>query len=95
MNKPFAIYKTAKGFDFYTDFSKKIILNNKNINKFLNIKFKKKKNYKKTDLLIGFFGYELLNSLIGVKLPKQKNINFPQGIFYKPETKTILKNNLV
>ena len=64
LNKPFAIYKTAKGFDFYTDFSKKIILNNKNINKFLNIKFKKKKNYKKTDLLIGFFGYELLNSLI-------------------------------
>ena len=94
-NKPFAIYKTAKGFDFYTDFSKKIILNNKNINKFLNIKFKKKKNYKKTDLLIGFFGYELLNTLIGVKLPKQKNINFPKGIFYKPETKTILKNNLV
>jgi len=95
LNKPFAIYKTAKGFDFYTDFSKKIILNNKNINKFLNIKFKKKKNYKKTDLLIGFFGYELLNSLIGIKLPKQKNINFPKGIFYKPETKTILKNNLV
>ena len=95
LNKPFAIYKTAKGFDFYTDFSKKIILNNKNINKFLNIKFKKKKNYKKTDLLIGFFGYELLNSLIGVKVPKQKNINFPKGIFYKPETKTILKNNLV
>ena len=94
-NKPFVIYKTAKGFDFYTDFSKKIILNNKNINKFLNIKFKKKKNYKKTDLLIGFFGYELLNSLIGVKVPKQKNINFPKGIFYKPETKTILKNNLV
>ena len=31
LNKPFAIYKTAKGFDFYTDFSKKIILNNKNI----------------------------------------------------------------
>ena len=94
-NKPFVIYKTAKGFDFYTNFSKKIILNNKNINKFLNIKFKKKKNYKKTDLLIGFFGYELLNSLIGVKVPKQKNINFPKGIFYKPETKTILKNNLV
>ena len=95
LNKPFAIYKTAKGFDFYTDFSKKIILNNKNINKFLNIKFKKKKKYKKTDLLIGFFGYELLNSLIGVKLPKQKNNNFPQGIFYKPETKTILKKDLL
>ena len=94
-NKSFAIYKTTKGFDFYTDFSKKIILNNKNINKFLNIKFKKKKNYKKTDLLIGFFGYEILNNLIGVKVPKQKNINFPQGIFYKPETKTILKKDLL
>ena len=94
-NKSFAIYKTTKGFDFYTDFSKKIILNNKNINKFLNIKFKKKKNYKKTDLLIGFFGYEILNNLIGVKVPKQKNINFPKGIFYKPETKTILKKDLL
>ena len=94
-NKSFAIYKTTKGFDFYTDFSKKIILNNKNINKFLNTKFKKKKNYKKTDLLIGFFGYEILNNLIGVKVPKQKNINFPQGIFYKPETKTILKKDLL
>ena len=94
-NKSFVIYKTTKGFDFYTDFSKKIILNNKNINKFLNIKFKKKKNYKKTDLLIGFFGYEILNNLIGVKVPKQKNINFPQGIFYKPETKTILKKDLL
>ena len=94
-NKSFAIYKTTKGFDFYTDFSKKIILNNKNINKFLNIKFKKKKNYKKTDLLIGFFGYEILNNLIGDKVPKQKNINFPQGIFYKPETKTILKKDLL
>jgi para-aminobenzoate synthetase component 1 len=30
-NKPFIIYKTIKGFDLYTDFSKKIILNNKNI----------------------------------------------------------------
>ena len=29
--KPFIIYKSDKGFDLYTDFSKKIILNNKNI----------------------------------------------------------------
>ena len=56
-NKPFIIYKTIKGFDLYTDFSKKIILNNKNIEKFLNKKFNVKKNYKNTDLLIGFFGY--------------------------------------
>ena len=30
---------------------------------------------KNTDLFIGFFGYELLNSLIKVKIPKQKNEN--------------------
>ena len=93
-NKPFIIYKTIKGFDLYTDFSKKIILNNRNIKKFLDKKFKNQKNYKNTDLFIGFFGYELLNNLIGVKLPKQKSINFPKGIFYKPETKKALLEDL-
>ena len=94
-NKSFVIYKKTKGFDLYTDFSKKIILNNKNIKEFLSTKFKLKKNYKNTDLLIGFFGYELLNNLIGIKLPKQKSINFPKGIFYKPESKISLKEDLV
>ena len=83
-NKPFIIYKTNKGFDLFTDFSKKIILNNQNIKKFLNRKYSSKKKFKSTDLMVGFFGYELLNNLIGVKLPKQKSINFPKGIFYKP-----------
>ena len=92
--KSYAIYKSIKGFDLYTDFSKKIILNNQNIYSFLN---KNKFNYKKksTDLFIGFFGYELLNNLIGIKIPKQKNINFPKGIFYKPEKKITFSNNLV
>ena len=94
-NKPFVIYKKKKGFDLYTDFSKKIILNNRNIKDFLDTKFKLKKNYKNTDLLIGFFGYELLNNLIGIKLPKQKSINFPKGIFYKPESKISLKEDLI
>ena len=94
-NKPFIIYKTRKGFDFYTDFSKKIILNSKNINSFLNKKTKQNNKLKNTDLMIGFFGYELLNNLIGIKLPKQKNINFPKGIFYKPETKVTLNENLL
>ena len=94
-NKPFIIYKKTKGFDLFTDFSKRIILSNKNIKEFLDKKFKLKKNYKNTDLLIGFFGYELLNNLIGIKLPKQKSINFPKGIFYKPETKVSLKEKLV
>jgi len=92
--KAYIIYKSKEGFDLYTDFSKKIILNNKNISSFL----KKKKNIKKikqTDLYIGFFGYELLNNLIGVKIPKQKNIKFPKGIFYKPEKKIKLSNNII
>ena len=90
---PYIIYKSNKGFDLYTNFSKKIILNKKNIHRFLN---KKKISHKSknTDLFIGFFGYELLNNLIGVKIPKQKNINFPQGIFYKPEKKLSFNNNL-
>ena len=93
-NKSFILYKSKKGFDLFSDFSKKIILNNKNINKFLKKKLKTRKKLKNTDLFIGFFGYEILNNLIGVKLPKQKSINFPKGIFYKPETKVSLKDNL-
>jgi len=90
--KPYIIYKSKKGFDLYTNFSRKIILNNKNVNSFLNKKNKSK--YKNTDLFIGFFGYELLNNLIDVKIPKQKNINFPKGIFYKPEKKVSFINNI-
>ena len=90
--KPYIIYKSKKGFNLYTNFSKKIILNNQNIKSFLTKKNKKKS--KDTDLFIGFFGYELLNNLIDVKIPKQKNLNFPKGIFYKPEKKIKLSNKL-
>ncbi len=90
--KPYIIYKSQNGFDLYTDFSKKIILNNKNIKSFLTKKNKKQST--NTDLFIGFFGYELLNNLIDVKVPKQKNLNFPKGIFYKPEKKIKLSNKL-
>ena len=90
--KPYIIYKSKKGFNLYTNFSKKIILDNKNIERFLGKKHKIKK--KNTDLLIGFFGYELLNNLINIKIPKQKNVNFPKGIFYKPEKIINLSNNL-
>jgi len=93
--KPFIIYKTIRGFDLFTDFSKKIILNNQNIINFLKQNHNSKKKYKSTDLHIGFFGYELLNNLIGIKLPRQKSINFPKGIFYKPETKINLKEDLI
>ncbi len=92
--KSYIIYKSSKGFDLYTDFSRKIVLNNRNIFRFLNQKMSTK-GFKETDLFIGFFGYELLNSLIGVKIPQQRDINFPKGIFYKPETKISLNNNLI
>ena len=86
-NKPFIIYKSGKGFDLYKDFSQKIILTNQNIEKFINKSIKLKSKNKETDLFIGFFGYEILNNLIGVKIKKQKVLKFPKGIFYKPETK--------
>ena len=91
--KPYIIYKSKKGFDLYTDFSKKIILNNQNVVSFLNKKNRSKK--RDTDLFIGFFGFELLNNLINIKVPKQKNDNFYKGIFYKPEKKINLSNNLI
>jgi len=90
--KPYIIYKSQNGFDLYTNFSKKIILNQQNVYQFLNQK--KKKFLKQTDLFVGFFGYELLNNLIGIKLRNQKKINFPKGIFYKPEKKISLSKNL-
>jgi len=89
---PYIIYKSKSGFDLYTDFSKKIILNNKNVINFINKKYKN--NKKSTDLFIGFFGYELLNNLINIKIPIQKNINFPKGIFYKPEKRIKINNKL-
>ena len=78
--KPYVIYKSINGFNLYTDFSKKITLNNKNVSGFLNMKRISKKT-QDTDLFIGYFEYELLNNLIGIKVPKQKSMNFPKGIF--------------
>ena len=92
--KPFIIYKSDKGFDLYKDFSKKIILTNKNIKNFINKINTNKLTNKDTDLFLGFFGYEILNNLIGIKLKNQKNLKFPKGIFYKPETKIKLSNKL-
>ena len=84
-DKPLIIYKMKDGYDLYTDFSKKIILTKKNINRFFKI-FNNKKYKKETDLLIGFFGYEILCNLLNLKIKNQKKINFYKGVFYKPET---------
>ena len=84
-DKPMIIYKVSGGYNIYTDFSKKIILTNKNINNFLN-NFNKSKKKSETDMFIGFFGYEILCNLLGLKIKKQKKLNFYKGMFYKPET---------
>jgi para-aminobenzoate synthetase component I len=94
LDKPYIIYRSKKGFTLYADFSKKIILTKKNIKSFLKKTDQKQKNLKKTDLYVGFFGYEILNDLIKVKIPKQKETNFPKGIFYKPEKIINLNENL-
>ncbi len=84
-NKALIIYKVKDGYNIYTDFSKKIVLNKNNINSFFKI-FQNKKYKKETDLYIGFFGYEILCNLLNLKIKKQKKLNFYKGIFYKPET---------
>ena len=37
----------------------------------------------------------IIKFIIDIKLPKQKSINFPRGIFYKPESKISLKEDLI
>ena len=84
-DKPVIIYKVNGGYNLYTDFSKKIILTNNNINNFFSL-FSKKKIHKETDLYIGFFGYEILCNLLNIKIKNQKKLMFYKGVFYKPET---------
>lgn len=84
-DKPLIIYKVKDGYNLYTDFSKKIVLTNHNIDKFFNI-FSNKKIKKETDLYIGFFGHEILCNLLKIKIKNKKKLNFYKGIFYKPET---------
>ena len=84
-DKPLIIYKVNNGYNIFTDFSKKIILNKNNLDNFFN-NFKNKLYKKETDLLIGFFGYEILCNLLNINIKKQKKLNFYKGIFYKPET---------
>tara|TARA_B100001741_G_C16547409_1_gene597525 strand:+ start:1004 stop:2218 length:1215 start_codon:yes stop_codon:yes gene_type:complete len=92
-NKPIIIYKVLDGYNIYTDFSKKIILTKKNVNKFFNL-ISKKKYSKETDMFIGFFGYEILCNLLNINPKGQKKKNFYKGIFYKPETIIKIRNDI-
>ncbi len=87
-DKPLIIYKTDKGYDIYTDFSRRIIINKKNLKYFLNIQSKSKKSkIEEFNCYVGFFGYKLLCENIGIKFPKQRSKNFHSGVFYRPQTK--------
>ena len=92
-DKSLIIYKVKHGYNLYTDFSKKIILTNNNINSFFK-SFSKKKFKKDTDLYIGFFGYEILCNLLNIKIKNQKKLNFYKGVFYKPETIIKIRQNI-
>ncbi len=92
-DKPMIIYKFGNKYKIFTDFSKKIILNNSNIKKFLS-SFSNKKYKKEQDLFIGFFGYEILCNLLNINLKNQKKTNFYKGIFYKPETVITLSDKI-
>jgi len=92
-DKPLIIYKVKDGYNLYTDFSKKIVLTNHNIDKFFNI-FSNKKIKKETDLYIGFFGHEILCNLLKIKIKNKNKLNFYKGIFYKPETLIKIKKDI-
>ena len=51
-NKPIIIYKVLDGYNIYTDFSKKIILTKKNVNKFFNLISKKNIQKRQICLLV-------------------------------------------
>ena len=84
-DKPMVIYKYKDGYKIFTDFSKRIVLNNSNIENFLN-NITKKKFKREQDLYIGFFGYEILCNLLNIRINNQKKNGFYKGLFYKPET---------
>ena len=95
-DKPLIIYKTDKGYDIYTDFSKRIIINKKNLKYFLNTQSKSKKSkIEELNCYVGFFGYKLLCENIGIKFPKQRSKNFHRGVFYKPQTKISIGKKII
>ena len=89
-DKPMIIYKFGNKYKIFTDFSKKIILNNSNIKSFLS-SFSNKKYKKEQDLFIGFFGYEILRNLLNISLKNRKKTNFYKA--RKPQCNNFKKKN--
>jgi len=95
-DKPLIIYKAARGYYIFTDFSDKVIVNKSNINYFVKkaLKLKKVQN-QFFDGYIGFFGYETCCSLIGINIPRKNNHIFTKSIFYKPRTVIKINKNIL
>ena len=84
-----------KGFDVYTDFSDKVVIQKSNLKNFIKKTTLSRKKYNKFfNGYIGFFGYELCCELIGVKIPNQQSNNFYKSIFYKPQTVIKIRKNI-
>ncbi len=84
-----------KGFDVYTDFSDKVVIQKSNLKNFIKKTILSRKKYNKFfNGYIGFFSYELCCELIGVKIPNQQSNNFYKSIFYKPQTVIKIRRNI-
>jgi len=84
-----------KGFDVYTDFSDKVLIQKSNLKNFIKKTILSRKKYNKFfNGYIGFFSYELCCELIGVKIPNQQSNNFYKSIFYKPQTVIKIRRNI-
>ena len=84
-----------KGFDVYTDFSDKVVIQKSNLKNFIKKTILSRKKYNKFfNGYIGFFSYELCCELIGVKIPNQESNNFYKSIFYKPQTVIKIRRNI-
>jgi len=82
-DKPLIIYKVKDGYNLYTDFSKKIVLTNHNIDKFFNI-FSNKKIKKETDLILVFLVMKSYATYLKSKLKIKKNLIFIREFFINP-----------
>jgi anthranilate/para-aminobenzoate synthase component I len=84
-----------KGFDVYTDFSDKVVIQKSNLKNFIKKTTLSRKKYNKFfNGYIGFLSYELCCELIGVKIPNQQSNNFYKSIFYKPQTVIKIRRNI-
>ena len=79
-DKPLIIYKVKDGYNLYTDFSKKIVLTNHNIDKFL-IFFLIKKLKKKQIFILAFLVMKFYAIYLKSKLKIKKNLIFIREFF--------------